>query len=200
MPSKTAFLLLFFMALRASAAVELKWRELLWAQALKQSERVTDEWDPSQRDCAGFVRFLYRTTVTGRAKMWLDASGERREFVSAQDLVRANFERVSREARGTKIQTGDLLVYFRPEYPKEEAWHVMVVLAPNSLTAQEPLVIYHNGARGADARIRKVWLSSMESADWSIWRPVRGNPRFQGVYRWKGWEDPAFREKAWGGK
>lgn len=172
-----------------------KWREILWGQALKQSAKITPAWDPSQRDCAGFIRFLYRTSISGQAQMWMNAKGEVVDYVSARDLIQNNFELVTREPQPSQVKTGDVLVYFRPFYAREDAWHLMVVLEEQSMTTQKPLVIYHNGSRGPDAVIRKVWLDVMQNPTWGTWRPNPSNLYFQGLYRWKGWNNPAFRQK-----
>lgn len=197
------FALIVVWGLSAQAALVNDWepglnkkrRNMLWGQALLQSEVATPAWDPGQRDCAGFVRFLYRTSVTGNAKMWLDAQGRLVEFLSAEKLIQSNFKLVSRNIENTKLITGDILVYFRPEYVGDSAWHLMVILSPESLTAQKNLVIYHNGSSGKNARIRKVWLDTIQENSWGVWRPLPSNPYFQGVYRWKGWEDSRFFTK-----
>lgn len=202
MPSKLWVLALIALAVQAALAMPApeaenarKWREILWGQALKQSAQITSAWDPSQRDCAGFIRFLYRTSISGQAQMWMNAKGEVVDYVSARDLIQNNFELVTREPRPSRVKTGDVLVYFRPFYAREDAWHLMVVLEEQSMTTQKPLVIYHNGSRGPDAVIRKVWLDVMQSPTWGIWRPDSSNLYFQGLYRWKGWTHPDFRQK-----
>ncbi len=207
MPSKFLTVALILLAMQVSAApmpnpqvapAAQKWRDLLWGQALKQSNKITAAWDPSQRDCAGFIRFLYRTSVSNQAQMWVNGKGEVVDYVSARDLVQNNFDLVTRDPGPSDIETGDVLVYFRPFYAREDAWHLMVALQPQSMTSQKPLVIYHNGSRGPNAVIRKVWLDVMQNSTWGIWRPQSSNLYFQGLYRWKGWENSQFRQKVLG--
>ncbi len=55
---------------RASAGFEtgVRWtadamagaRYRLLREALAQAEKITPDWHPDQRDCAGFVRYLWR--------------------------------------------------------------------------------------------------------------------------------------------
>ncbi|HWU44556.1 MAG TPA: DUF1175 family protein, partial [Bdellovibrio sp.] len=63
--------------------------------ALEQSQSFSNKWEPSQRDCAGFVRFLYREAVTGRANMWTNKEHQTVSFVSARELIAYNFSQVN---------------------------------------------------------------------------------------------------------
>jgi len=168
------------LVLAASAAVGAeRWaadvRYRMVNEALAQAERVSADWDPGQRDCAGFVRFLYR------------------KFVSADELVAYNFTPVSRAPARDLLETGDILAFFDPNKPPADAWHLMLVLAPPGTAPDRPLVIYHNGASGPDAAVRKVWLDDLFTGP-PEWRPDATNPSFIGTFRWNGWPSDAPRE------
>ncbi len=159
-------------------------------EALTQAEGPRADWDPAQRDCAGFVRFLFRKSLGGAAPLWRRADGTRASFVSAGDLLAYNFAPVSREPAPDTVETGDLLAFLNPEKPRADAWHLMVLLRPPGAAPDRILVVYHNGGAGPDAAVRKVWLEDLESGP-PEWRPSLSNPRFLGTFRWNGWVAPA---------
>lgn len=162
--------------------------------ALKQSESYSPRWEPAQRDCAGFVRFLFREAVTGRAEMWLDKDQKPTAFVSARELVAYNFEKVplnvslDEAVQNGEIQTGDLLVFHRPDQNKsEDAWHLMIALRSPHGFQKGVLWTYHNGEKGELGEVRKVRHEDLSTSPFSEWRPQADNPHFYGVYRWKEW-------------
>ena len=186
------------LVLAASAAVGAeRWaadvRYRMVNEALAQAERVSADWDPGQRDCAGFVRFLYRKATGSRVPLWRRADGSAAEFVSADELVAYNFSPVSRAPARDLLETGDILAFFDPNKPPADAWHLMLVLAPPGTAPDRPLVIYHNGASGPDAAVRKVWLDDLFTGP-PEWRPDATNPSFIGTFRWNGWPSDAPRE------
>ncbi len=162
-------------------------RYRLLREALAQSEHITPDWNPDQRDCAGFVRHLWRKAIRGRAGGWKDSRGRDAAFLTASELVAHNFDSVAREPDAAALKTGDLLVYHLPERRAEDSWHLMVVLEPPPGAPRIPLVIYHNGAHGAQAQVRKVRLTELQDSHLGAWIPRASNPRFLGVYRWKSW-------------
>ena len=177
---------LFFITQVFAALPPLQADAKLWAQqnfvreALIQAERPTASWENGQRDCAGFIRFLYRNGAG--VKSWKNRSGKELPFVSAAELVAYNFKQISSEVSKTNIQTGDLLVFHRPTPKPEDAWHLMMVLqAPKGIG--KPLVVYHNGDHGEKAAVRKLWLDDLEGE----WRADPKNANFQGVFRWDRW-------------
>ncbi len=109
------------------------------------------------------------------------------DYVRADELVAYNFDAVAREPDPRKVLTGDLLVYFDPTKPPDDAWHLILLLAPPLGGQDRILAIYHNGAKGKEGAVKKVWLDTLSSPAWSEWRPIARNQRFLGVYRWKGW-------------
>lgn len=151
--------------------------------ALEQSENISPAWDPSQRDCAGFVRFLFRQAVAQGPHIWKDKNGSATPYLRGQELISSNFSKVDL----SEIATGDVLVYERHGQKVEDTWHLMVVLKAPAAFAKKTLVIYHNGEHGPKGEIRKVWLEDLITSPWTEWRPLSGNANFHGVYRWKAW-------------
>ena len=101
-------------------------RHRLLETALQQANEISGYWDPGQRDCAGLVRFVYRQAVAGPAELWRDRGNQLKSFVSASELVAYNFTKIGDAVDQQKMETGDLLVYFRPNRKPEDTWHVMV--------------------------------------------------------------------------
>ena len=158
-------------------------------EALTQAERPRADWDPAQRDCAGFVRLLFRKSLGKAATAWRVAGTDAAPFASAGDLLAYNFTPVSRATRASRVETGDLLAFHNLEKPRPEAWHLMVLLKPPGAAPGRVLAVWHNGAPGADGAVRKVWLEDLETGP-PEWRPSADNPRFLGTFRWNGWADP----------
>lgn len=162
--------------------------------ALKQSEKYSPRWEPAQRDCAGFVRFLFRETVTGKSEMWQTKDRKPAAFVSARELVAYNFEKVNLKGsmeeavQSGQIHTGDLLVFHRPQQNKsEDEWHLMIALRSPHGFQQNVLWTYHNGDRSEAGQVRRVRHEDLATSPFSEWRPKSDNPGFYGVYRWKEW-------------
>jgi uncharacterized protein len=168
-------------------------RSRLLNEALTQAESPRGDWDPAQRDCAGFVRFLYRKALGERSPLWREKSGAPASFVTAEELLGYNFSPVSREPARGGIETGDLLAFYNPEKPPADAWHLMLLLNPPGATPDRVLVVYHNGSAGPDAAVRKVWLDDLLAGP-PEWRPAASNPRFVGTFRWNGWQARTRKE------
>lgn len=162
-------------------------------EALTQAESPRADWDPGQRDCAGFVRFLYRKALGEKSDLWRDRTGAAASFVTAEELLGYNFSPVSRAPGKDRIETGDLLAFYNPEKPPADAWHLMLLLNPPGAAPDRVLVVYHNGAAGPEAAVRKVWLDDLFAGP-PEWRPAASNPRFVGTFRWNGWRARAQRE------
>lgn len=162
-------------------------RHRLLSTALAQSEEMSPDWDPGQRDCAGLVRFLYRRAVAGPAEIWRDRIGGLTAFVSAGELIGYNFTKVAEKFDPLSARTGDVLVFHRPDRKPEDAWHLMVLLEPPLYARREWLAIYHNGDRGAGGRVRVVSLGDLSTTVHGEWRPAIANPAFRGVFRWNQW-------------
>ncbi|MGE0526511.1 MAG: DUF1175 family protein [Bdellovibrionales bacterium] len=167
----------------------LQFESRLLRLALEQAQKVSPTWDPAQRDCSGFVRFLYRTSLGWRFKGWLRGDSRRHNYASASDLVQSNFEFWRYEPEPLGIRTGDILVYYSENKKPEDRFHLMVVLKAPYSDPSRVLLIYHNGTRDADGAVRKIDLKSLQEDLHNEWSPTRGNPRFKGVYRWRGWRE-----------
>ena len=162
-------------------------------EALTQAESPRADWDPGQRDCAGFVRFLYRKATLG-SSLWRDKSGRETAFVTADELLAYNFSPISRAPMARAVETGDLLAFYNPDKTPSEAWHLMLLLRPPGAAPDRVLVVYHNGAAGEDGAVRKVWLEDLISGP-PQWRPVAANPRFLGTFRWNVWRSGLDKER-----
>lgn len=167
-----------------SAAVRFRFLN----EALVQADQVTGKWDPAQRDCAGFVRYLYRRAVPADLPLWKGRDGQPALFLMADELLAYNFVPLDKVPKDDGIETGDLLAFHLPEKPPTEAFHLMVLLRPPGMATDRTLVVYHNGASGEDGKVRKVWLDDLRSGP-PEWQPSARNPRFLGTFRWKGWAD-----------
>ncbi len=154
-------------------------------EALAQAERPSADWDPGQRDCAGFVRFLFRKSTLARAAVWTRRDGTKSPYLRADELLAYNFTPLSRAVDEDRAETGDPLAFYDPEKPPLDAWHLMVVLRPPGTAPDRLLVVYHNGALAPDGTVRKVWLDDLVTGP-AVWRPVPENPRFLGTFRWNG--------------
>lgn len=180
--------------------------------ALLQARRISPLWEEKQRDCAGLVRFAYRTALQER-------SGKRQARLGIP--ARLNLPVVSERSRQLLSrfpglwQTG-LLADGRPRYShfadaetlvgynfRRKAGRLEDARSGDLLVYQKPLdhsepyhlmlfvegrpdnlAVYHNGARGADAQVRVVRAAElMESPD-PLWLPRPDNPHFLGVYEW----------------
>lgn len=162
-------------------------RHRLLQVALAQSEKMSPNWDPGQRDCAGFVRYLFRQTFQSDGSLWKNRKGEKVDFLTASELIAYNFQKISNVFDPTLNETGDLLVFHRPDRKPEDEWHIMILLKPPQYAKPDWLVIYHNGARPPEGSVRVVSLTELQSTLHSEWRPIRENASFLGVYRWNGW-------------
>jgi uncharacterized protein YfaT (DUF1175 family) len=154
--------------------------------ALEQAHRVTGEWDPAQRDCAGLIRFAYRRGLGLPSTLWRNQHQEWVDYVGASELISHNFDFITRSPEPDQIESGDVLVFYNPHKKPFEAWHLMLLIKAPGSASQQTLVVYHNGESGRRAAVRKVrWENLL--AEPSSWQPRSSNPLFQGVFRWQGW-------------
>ena len=163
-------------------------------EALTQAESPRPDWDPGQRDCAGFVRFLYRKCLGEKNALWRDRYGHFVPFVTAEELLSYNFAPLSRAPAKDLVETGDLLAFYNPDKPPADAWHLMLLLRPPGAAPDRILVLYHNGAAPPDAAVRKVWLDDLATGP-PEWRPSPANPRFLGTFRWNVWRSGPDKER-----
>lgn len=154
--------------------------------ALRQSEKMTADFDPSQRDCAGFVRYVLREATQSPAQMWLNKSHQLVNYVGAEELIGFNFTKLGRNTDLLDLKTGDILVYYSENKKLEDRFHLMMILK-NPINQSGFLVAYHNGKRDQMAEIRRVSLHQLQTSPNSEWQPLPNNPNFLGIYRWKKW-------------
>ncbi len=160
------------------------------------------------RDCSSLVRFAYRNALAAHNADWARSLGidvalpplpeisrrrfapllrtgsdEAAHFADAAHLMRYNFSRVAGEWRAA--QPGDAL--FWNQHPGQGADHCMVWLGPSQFEATPgPYVVYHTGPTGKWAgEVRRPSIRELENHPEPRWRPLRGNPHFLGVFRWK---------------
>ncbi len=111
-------------------------------------------------------------------------NGNFSEFADARHLILYNTVRVSRSVSAAR--PGDLLFFNQPGHV--EPYHTMLFIGRSAYfpNAAEPFVVYDTGASpGQAAKIRMIALSALRRYPVPRWRPVRSNPHFLGVYRWK---------------
>jgi uncharacterized protein YfaT (DUF1175 family) len=154
--------------------------------ALEQSSTPSPNWEPQQRDCAGFVRFVYRSAVKAGGPLWTSWQGDERvSYANAELLVSRNFSKISSVPEDS-MKTGDILVFHRAGQKKEDQWHLMMVME-SPWEQNKWLVTYHNGARDETGGVKKLWMSDLLEASQSEWKPTKDNKNFVGVYRWNAW-------------
>ena len=110
------------------------------------------------------------------------ADGAFAQFADAGTLWRWNTHMVSR-ALSAAVR-GDLL-FFR-QASGGERFHSMIYLGESLIRKDgRRYVVYHTGPSGADpGEIRRLTVEELVHFPRAEWRPVAGNPRFLGVFRW----------------
>ena len=156
-------------------------------------------------DCAALIRFAYREALRNHeitkyrypytplgaslfrvqpgAFLAADlSSGAFAQFADAKTLWRLNTHLVGR-VLGAAVP-GDLL-FFRQESGTER-YHSMIYLGPSQVGEDgRSYILYHTGPEGSDpGEIRRVTVDELVRFPRAEWRPLEGNPRFLGVFRW----------------
>lgn len=187
-------------------------RESVTRLALLQAKKASRRWEEKQRDCSGLVRFAYKEALETRSvkqkeklgipsaldlpplsdlsrslfpqypSIWqtgIGSDGRARygAFADAETLIGFNFRKKSRELGSAS--SGDLLVFQKP-LDHDQPYHLMIFVEDRP----EPLVVYHNGARGQEAQVRVVQTGELLRSPDPVWLPVTDNPHFLGVYEW----------------
>ena len=157
-------------------------------------------------DCSSLVRFAYRNALARHDGEWARSIGlrelppyadpprggapllrtgpeEEAHFADAAHLLRFNFERIANDPAAA--QPGDAL--FWNQAAGQGAGHVMVWLGASKIeSAAGPFVVYHTGPEGHwPGEVRRPSLNELLRHPEPRWRPLRGNPHFLGIYRWK---------------
>jgi len=159
--------------------------------ALAQVRRMDPAWHPDQRDCAGLVRFAFRSAYRSRrperlaTPLWRDDLGRPSDFADAETLLTHSFVPLGRhEAARESLRTGDL-VAFRQERDAGPIFHLMLVVRPEDKAHAPTRIVYHPGEKGA--AVRTGLLQSLATEGPLEWRPVPQNTAFLGFFRFKEW-------------
>ena len=168
-------------------------RAVVGEVAAAQLQRADPAWQPAQRDCAGLVRFAYRSAYKrlrpmSASSLFVD-KGVAVDFADAETLITGGtFVSLGRDARArAQLKTGDLLAYRLDRGDDDVAWHLMIaVVAPGA----EARVVYHPGLPEGgqpDPGVRHGLLRELEREASAGWRPDVNNPFFLGFFRFAEW-------------
>lgn len=186
-------LLALLLALGATGAPsEFLVRRAVAETAVAQLTAIDPSWDEGQRDCAGLVRFAYRTAfkrldpARAAAGPFHDAAGRAAHFADAATLLRESFVRIGRDdAARASVRSGDLVAFAREDEGGAPVYHLMLVVRADDPAHGKTLVVYHPGEK--DAAVRAGALDELARDAPPGWRPVPENPLFLGFYRLKEW-------------
>ena len=175
-----------------AAPSELLVRRLVAETALAQVARIDPAWEEAQRDCAGLVRFAFRSAFKrldpARAAQgpFRDAAGRPAQFADAATLLRTTFAPMGRDddARAA-LRSGDLLAFAREDEDGAPVHHLMLVVRADDPAQGKTLVVYHPGEKGA--AVRAGTLDNLARDAPAGWRPIPENPLFLGFYRLQEW-------------
>ncbi|WP_163784206.1 DUF1175 family protein [Myxococcus vastator] len=166
-------------------------RRLVARVALAQVRRQDAAWHPDQRDCAGLIRFAFRSAYKQVAPdrlsspLWRDGRGRPSDFADAEVLLQHSFQRLGRDdATREALRTGDVLA-FRQEQDAGPIFHLMLVVRPEDRAHAPARVVYHPGEQGA--AVRTGVLHHLVTEAPLEWRPVPQNASFLGFFRFKEW-------------
>lgn len=109
------------------------------------------------------------------------AGGAFQEFADAKTLFEFNTFPVSRDLGAARA--GDLLFFHQPE--QAQPYHAMLFVGRSHFQPQgDDWIVYHTGDMdGRAGSIRHVQVSVLVGHPEPRWRPLAGNSRFLGVYR-----------------
>jgi hypothetical protein len=166
-------------------------RSIVAEVASAQITKPDPAWEPAQRDCAGLVRFAYRSAFKRlrparlQRPLFVDLDGRAVDFADAETLVQGgSFVSLGRGADARRqLRTGDLLAFRQDRGDDDVVWHLMVAVVSPSGDAS---VIYHPGlpAPGeTDPGVRHGSLRSLSVDAPLAWRPDLDNPGFLGFFR-----------------
>ena len=191
----TALLLSFALGLSPApvpAPSEALLRTWVAEAALRQVPRASEDWQVAQRDCAGFIRYAFRSAYLKSAParvqrgLWRDARGRALSFADAGTLLASNFVRLGRApALVESLRSGDVLGFRQETASGEPTYHLMLVVRTADRAHAEPFVMYHPGQPGE--AVRSGRLSALTRDAPLEWRPVPENAGFLGYFRFKEW-------------
>ncbi|QFY42668.1 DUF1175 family protein [Candidatus Methylospira mobilis] len=187
-------------------------RQVVSNIALLQAQRLSPMWHPRQRDCAGLVRFAYRTALEERSaqrkarlgipvklNLPLLSDRARRLFPRYPQIWQVGLEADGGPRFGPFADAETLIGYnFRAKSQLlERARNGDLLVYRKPLDHAEPyhlmlfvesrpdnLVVYHNGAQGDEAQVRVVRVAELFDSPDPVWIPRAENPYFLGVYQW----------------
>ncbi|QDE80582.1 DUF1175 family protein [Myxococcus xanthus] len=166
-------------------------RRLVARVALAQVRKQDAAWHPDQRDCAGLIRFAFRSAYKQVAPdrlstpLWRDGRGHPSDFADAEVLLQHSFQLLGRDdATRESLRTGDVLA-FRQEQDAGPIFHLMLVVRPEDRAHAPARVVYHPGEKGAAVRTGVLHHLATEAP--MEWRPVPQNASFLGFFRFKEW-------------
>jgi len=187
-------------------------RQVVSNIALLQAQRLSPMWNPKQRDCAGLVRFAYRTAleersalrkaklgIPGKLNLPLLSDRARGLFPHYPQIWQVGLEPGGAPRFGHFADAETLIGYnFRAKSRLlEQARNGDLLVYQKPLDNAEPyhlmlfvesrpdnLVVYHNGAQGDEAQVRVVRVADLFDSPDPVWIPRAENPYFLGVYQW----------------
>lgn len=166
-------------------------RQMIAETAAAQVEAIDPSWEEPQRDCAGLVRFAYRSAFRRLSPARVEAGlfrgrdGRPSPFADAAALLRGSFSLVGRDAAArAALRAGDLIAFARDD-EGAPVLHLMLVVRTGDPAHGPAQVVYHPGEPGAKVRAGPLEALAREAP--GAWRPVPENPLFLGFYRWKEW-------------
>ena len=179
--------------------------------ALLQAQKLSPLWEAKQRDCAGLVRFAYRTALEQRDAKRTRKLGipPRLSLPPLSDQARQLFEDYPKiwqtglsdgKAKFGYFADAETLIGYNFRLKSRQ---LAAARSGDLLVYQKPLVndepyhlmlfaagrsedlaVYHNGADGENAQVRVVRIRDLLDSPDPVWIPKVENPYFLGVYEW----------------
>ncbi|MGC4118469.1 MAG: DUF1175 family protein [Myxococcales bacterium] len=188
-------LMLLLTAAAAGAPSQTFLRQEVARAALSQVRSLSPDWNEKQRDCAGLVRFVYRSAFLKldpdrlKAGLWRDGSGKPTAFADAETLLAGSFTWLGRDpATRASLKSGDLVAFRQRTDGDVPVYHLMLVVRPDDPAHGLTRVVYHPGEAGASVRVGTLDALVHEAA--GEWRAVPENPSFLGYFRFSEWGTP----------
>ncbi|QSB01517.1 DUF1175 family protein [Methylomonas sp. EFPC1] len=186
-------------------------RQVVTDVALLQARKLSPLWEPKQRDCAGLVRFAYRTALEPRdaartAKLGVPAKLKLPPLSEQARKVIPDYPRIwqtgltNGQPRYGHFADAETLIGYNFRLKSRD---LAAARSGDLLVYQKPLIndepyhlmlfaaghpqnlaVYHNGAQGEAAQVRVVSVAELLQSPDPVWVPRAENPYFLGVYEW----------------
>lgn len=190
---------------------EMALRQAVSDVALLQAQKVSPLWEPKQRDCAGLVRFAYRTALEARdarrtAKLGIPAKLNLPPLSDQARSLFPDFPQIWQTGQSEKqphygyFADAETLVSYNfrlksRQLQSARSGDLLVYQRPMDYDEpyhlmlfasgrRENLAVYHNGAQGAEAQVRVVRIAELLESPDPLWIPSTENPYFLGVFEW----------------